>query len=281
MKKIFYLIVFAVLLTNCGEKKSEESYAVEEMTTLSPATLQDDSKALNDESNTTVEALTPVEQKIIKTGHFTFETTSTEKTFDQLKKSVNQNKGYIQSDETTKYNNKLSRSLIIRIPNTGFQPVIDSLTKNVKIFDEQKIDLQDVTEEFFDIEARMKAKKELENRYLQLLNKANSIKDMLEIERQLSQIREEIEAQEGRLKYLQNRVSFSTLHINFYEIIDVQHAPSKSYFSRLGYAIKNGFTGIGEFIIGITTLWPLLILIALVVYFVRKRLKNRNKDAKN
>jgi len=104
---------------------------------------------------------------------------------------------------------------------------------------------------------------------------------MLEIERQLSQIREEIEAQEGRLKYLQNRVSFSTLHINFYEIIDVQHAPSKSYFSRLGYAIKNGFTGIGEFIIGITTLWPLLILIALVVYFVRKRLKNRNKDAKN
>lgn len=280
MKKILTSVLIVLFLISCSEKKTEEaaSYAVEAAPSEEAyAAVEESYDAEKTPTSTADAVLTPVEQKIIKTGHFAFETASVTKTYELIKKSVAQNKGYIQSDETVKYDEKLTRSLIIRIPNSGFQPVVDTLFKNVEVFDEQKVDLQDVTEEFVDVQSRLKAKKELENRYLQLLNKASSIKDMLEIEAQLSQIREEIEAQEGRLKYLQNRVSFSTINITFYEIKEGQKAPSNSYFNRLWNAVEGGFNGIGEFIIGIFTLWP-LIVVGIIVYLFLKRKWKKKKE---
>lgn len=284
MKKILTLFLFVLFLYSCGEKKAEEaaSYAVEAAPSEEAyAAVEANYDADKTPTSTADAAITPVEQKIIKTGHFAFETASVTKTYELIKKSVAQNKGYIQSDETTKYDERLTRSLIIRIPNSGFQPVVDTLFKNVEVFDEQKVDLQDVTEEFVDVQSRLKAKKELENRYLQLLNKASSIKDMLEIEAQLSQIREEIEAQEGRLKYLQNRVSFSTINITFYEIKEGQKAPSNSYFNRLWNAVEGGFYGIGEFIIGIFTLWPLVVVGIVVYLFLRRKWKKKKEMLNN
>ena len=280
MKKILTSVLIVLFLISCSEKKTEEaaSYAVEAAPSEEAyAAVEESYDAEKTPTSTADAVLTPVEQKIIKTGHFAFETASVTKTYELIKKSVAQNKGYIQSDETVKYDERLTRSLIIRIPNSGFQPVVDTLFKNVEVFDEQKVDLQDVTEEFVDVQSRLKAKKELESRYLQLLNKASSIKDMLEIEAQLSQIREEIEAQEGRLKYLQNRVSFSTINITFYEIKEGQKAPSNSYFNRLWNAVEGGFNGIGEFIIGIFTLWP-LIVVGIIVYLFLKRKWKKKKE---
>jgi hypothetical protein len=284
MKKILTSVLIVLLLISCSEKKTEEaaSYAVEAAPSEEAYAAVEESYDSEKTPTSTADAvLTPVEQKIIKTGHFAFETASVTKTYELIKKSVAQNKGYIQSDETVKYDERLTRSLIIRIPNSGFQPVVDTLFKNVEVFDEQKVDLQDVTEEFVDVQSRLKAKKELENRYLQLLNKASSIKDMLEIEAQLSQIREEIEAQEGRLKYLQNRVSFSTINITFYEIKEGQKAPSNSYFNRLWNAVEGGFNGIGEFIIGIFTLWPLIVGGIIVYLFLRRKWKKKKEMLHN
>ena len=104
------------------------------------------------------------------------------------------------------------------------------------------------------------------------------IKDMLEIERQISTIREEIEAKQGRLKYLQNKVSFSTIHLSFYEMIQGEKAPSQTYANRLWRAVKGGFTGVGEFIIGVVYLWPFILLAVLIGFFVRQRIrKNKSK----
>lgn len=284
MKKILTSVLIVLFLISCSEKKTEEvaSYAVEAAPSEEAyAAVEESYDAEKTPTSTADAAITPIEQKIIKTGHFAFETASVTKTYELIKKSVAQNKGYIQSDETVKYDERLTRSLIIRIPNSGFQPVVDTLFKNVEVFDEQKVDLQDVTEEFVDVQSRLKAKKELENRYLQLLNKASSIKDMLEIEAQLSQIREEIEAQEGRLKYLQNRVSFSTINITFYEIKEGQKAPSNSYFNRLWKAVEGGFYGIGEFIIGIFTLWPLIVGGIIVYLFLRRKWKKKKEMLHN
>jgi hypothetical protein len=282
MKKFLFLSFLTFLFIQCNDKKSEEAvdYAVEAATQKEFAVVEEAEPApadASEESGTTQAPINPVDQKIIKTGYFTFETASVTETFNQIKESVEAQKGYIQNDQTQKSYNRITRTLTLRIPTTGFQPLIDTLSKRVEVFDEQRIDLEDVTEEFYDIEARTKAKKELEARYLQLLSKAGNIKDMLEIERQLASIREEIEAQEGRLKYLQNRVSYSTLHLTFYEITDVKHAPSQSYFSRLGNAVKGGFNGVGEFLLGIVALWPLWLIGGLIFFFVRKKWKSRKQ----
>lgn len=217
-----------------------------------------------------------IEPKIIKESHLRFETSSLENTHQSILSLLETNKGFIQRDETSKNYGSVERSLIIRIPTKGFQNVIDTLTKQVKVFDRKEISQRDVTEEFIDLEARLHAKLKLETRYLELLAKAKNVKEILEIEREIAKIREEIEAKQGRLKYLQNKVSLSTIYISFYETVEFKKAESKTYLSRVIKALKGGFTGIGNFIIGVLYLWPFIIIGILVFLFIRNRIRKRN-----
>lgn len=281
MKKIVLFISFIVLVFSCSDTNTsfkegaDESYdVVPEMEINEMATRE----ATPEVSNTTPSQDVNIQQKLIKTSYLTFETHSVKETYQAVKRQVDAYKGYIQNDNTSKEYNRISRSLLIRIPNKNFQPLVDSITKSVKSLDRRDIQLKDVTEEFVDLEARLKAKRKLEERYLQLLAKANSVKDMLEIERQIAQIREEIEAKQGRLKYLQNKVSFSTIHLSFYQITQEVKAPSQTYASRLWRAVKGGFNGVGEFIIGMVYIWPFILIALLIGWFIRHRIrKNKSK----
>jgi hypothetical protein len=169
----------------------------------------------------------------------------------------------------------MSRNLEIRIPTINFQKTIDSISNYVSFFDTKRISARDVTEEFIDLEARLKAKQTLEKRYLELLSKANNVKEMLEIERELSNIREEVEAKQGRLKYLQSQVSLSTLNIEFYKI-NVETGVAISYGSKMWNALKSGFNGISLFFLGILHVWPFIILL-IIGGFILKRWINKKK----
>jgi hypothetical protein len=98
---------------------------------------------------------------------------------------------------------------------------------------------------------------------------------MLEIERELSKIREEIEAKQGRLQFLQNRVSLSTINLDFYTLTS-ETGITQSYGQKMINSLKGGWDGISVFFLGILYLWPLFI-IALIVVFVLRKLLKRNK----
>jgi hypothetical protein len=127
------------------------------------------------------------------------------------------------------------------------------------------------------VASRIKTKKVLEARYLELLKKANKVSEMLEIEGQLSEIREEIEAKEGRLRYLQNKVSMSTLDIEFYKPVAQGRKATVSYGGRIGNAIVSGFNGISNFFIGLIENWPVIATLVVLFFFIRKRFKRKNK----
>lgn len=273
MKKPILLISFIIVLLSCNDGSN---YSLSKSTEASP---RYEMEEMHVESAKDMAAPNPEEniqpQKIIKTGYFTFETNSVDATYLKVKNWVGTHKGFIQNDKTTKEYDRIHRSLLIRIPTNSFQPVVDSIHESVKSLDRKDIVLQDVTEEFVDIEARLVAKRKLEERYLQLLSKATSVKDMLEIERQIANIREEIESKQGRLKYLENKVSMSTINLDFYEMSAVEKAPSQTYAKRLWRALKGGFEGIGDFFIGILYIWPFIIIAILVALFIRKRIRKK------
>jgi len=216
-------------------------------------------------------------QKIIKESYLSFETESVEQTFQYINTQVSKYKGYIQSDNVTKDYRQITREIIVRIPTNNFQPVIDSISKKVRVFDRKSISLKDVTEEFIDLEARLKVKLELEIRYLELLKKAKNVKEMLQIEREVAKIREEIEAKQGRLKYLKNQVSFSTINLTFYEPIQVVKSKSKTYFSKVLNALKGGFNSLGDLLLGFLYIWPYIIFIVITFYFIRNKFIKRKK----
>ena len=216
-----------------------------------------------------------IQQKLIKESYLSFETQNLDKTYNYIIGLIKQNGGFIQDDNSNKSYNRISRHLTIRLPSVVFQKTIDSISKQVDFFDTKRISSRDVTEEFIDVEARLKAKKTLEKRYLELLSKAKNVKEILDIERELSEIREEIEAKQGHLKYLKNKVSLSTINIEFYKLT-AENGVTVSYGIKMWNAIKSGFNGISLFFLGILHIWPFIIIL-IIVFFLGKRWMNKKK----
>jgi hypothetical protein len=79
---------------------------------------------------------------------------------------------------------------------------------------QEKTTGQDVTEEFIDLEARIKTQKALELQFLEIMKQANKVADALEVQRQIAEVRTEIEKLEGRKRFLENRASLSTITIS-------------------------------------------------------------------
>lgn len=219
-----------------------------------------------------------IEQKIIKSGDLRFETSDMEETYDAVHQLIKKYKAIVQSDSEDKDDYTFSRYLTLRIPNEHFDNFIKDLSKGVDYFDRKNISIQDVTEEYIDVASRIKTKKALEARYLELLNKANKVSEMLEIERELATIREEIEAKEGRLKYLQNKVSMSTINIEFYKAMERKAGARVSFGTKFVNAIKSGFNGISTFFLWLIEVWPFIIILVALIYFIRKRFKKKSNN---
>lgn len=218
-----------------------------------------------------------IETKIIKSGNLRFQSDDLDVTYAQIQAAAKKYKALIKNDSQTNNDYALSRTINIRIPNQHFDAFITDISKGVKYFDQKEISSQDVTEEYIDVASRIKTKKVLETRYLELLKKANKVSEMLEIEGQLSEIREEIEAKEGRLRYLQNKVSMSTLDIEFYKPVASGNKATVSYGGRIWNAIASGFNGISNFFIGLIENWPIIVTLVVLILLIRKRFKRKNK----
>jgi Flp pilus assembly protein TadB len=72
---------------------------------------------------------------------------------------------------------------------------------------------EDVTEEFIDLEARVKTQKALEEQFLEIMKRAGKVEDALEVQRQIAEVRTAIEKLEGRKRFLENRASLSTITV--------------------------------------------------------------------
>ena len=205
-------------------------------------------------------------RKLIKEGVFQFETEDISKTRNDILKVVKNYKGYASSDQEYKTGNGIKNTIVIRVPANNFDFLIKDLTKGISKFDDKNITVKDITEEFLDIEARVKTKKELENRYLEILKKANTVTEMLEVEQQLEKLRAEIESIEGRLKYLNNRTSLSTITITFYQIIEVEK--KSRYAMQFKKGFKNGWTNLIDFFIVLINIWPFILIMIGVLFGV-------------
>lgn len=214
------------------------------------------------------------DRKLIKKGNVEFETGDIHKTYDHILTVVEKYGGYIASEREHQSHYRTSNSISIRIPYQHFDIFLAEATDGVKHFDSKIITVSDVTEEFLDISARLKTKKEMEIRFLGLLKKANTIEEVLTVERHIGDLRSEIESIEGRLNYLKNQTSLSTLDMTFYK--SIHHQPIKR--SRFKDAFLSGWDNLISFLVGLTHIWPfILMLLAFLaaLFFYQKKRKRK------
>lgn len=223
-------------------------------------------------------ALNKAEQKIIRSADLKFQCDDLAKTNDRIISSVRKYGGYLQNDREAKEYSEVSRTIQVRIPSKNFDNFLKDVSDGVAYFDEKNITSEDVTDEYIDNESRVKTQKALENRYLELLKKANKVSEMLEIEEKLSQIREEIESKQARLNYLQTQVEMSSFTITFYKNMPQKESASVSFGSKIGNALKSGVNAVLDFFIWLLEMWPFIIILVALIVFFRKRWRRRQKN---
>lgn len=275
MKITLFCTSLLMLVGGCSENAAvTDNITLQEVAVEAPA-MEEIATNVDDKAYSGT-ADTEYRQMVIKNANLAFETDDLEATAKRINAAAQKFGAQLQSDSENNNGYSLSRTLVLRIPGNKFDLFIDEVAKGVTYFDRKEISAQDVTEEYVDLDARIKAKKTLEARYLELLKKANKVSEMLEIEKELSAIREEIEAQEGRLRYLKSRVAMSTVVIEFYKHTEQQAGATVSYGSKMWNAIKSGFNGISTFFIGVLYLWPFILIFVIVFILIRRRIRKKS-----
>lgn len=206
-----------------------------------------------------------VERKLIKEGQLTFETKDLLHARSRIDSAVRTHQGYISSEKENKYGDRLENTLVIRVPFRQFDQFIGDAIKGVERLDHKDIRIRDVTEEFLDIQARLRTKKDLEQRYRDLLAKANSVSEILEVEKQIGALRADIESIEGRLHYLNDQSLLSTITITFYKSTPT----SITYGNRFAEGFSNGWSNLMLFIVGLINIWPFLLILTGCAFLVR------------
>lgn len=276
MKRIIYVLSFAFVFISC--KKSPDStdkIVVEETEAVNSIEILLPPEATTAESSN-ASTVIPIDQKIIKNGNLRFETADMNKTAAKIYAALKTTNGYVQLDSETKGYNEITRNIVIRVPNQNFEKLVNEVTQGISYFDEKQITSEDVTEQYIDLEARLKSKKELEARYIDLLRKASKVSDIIEIEQQINVIREEIESKQGQLNYMKNRISMSTLNITFYKPT-VESGITVSYGDKMLNALKGSVNWVPGFFIGLIYIWPIFIIVGGLLFYFKKK-KNKSKE---
>lgn len=210
---------------------------------------------------------------IIRTGTMSMEVDSYDETEGKIKDIVKNFGGYL-TNSASKLNadGKKQGSITIRVASEKFDAMISELSKIGKVMN-QNITGKDVTEEYMDAEARLKTQRELESRLLKLLaEKTAKLTDVVEVEQKLANVRENIEKTEGRMRYLKDQASYSTLTVSVYEPSLLTTSSGGGFFYELGQGVKKGLSGFTSVLRGIITviiaLSPIIIIVLIIAYFI-------------
>ncbi len=210
----------------------------------------------------------PTERKIIKTASLRIEVEDFNKAVERVE-AVAQGVGGFVSDSNVYVTDSGHRrgTLTLRVPEARFQEAVKGL-ETVGEVKSRSTSGQDVTEEYIDLEARLKNYQRQEERYLELLKMANTTTDVLKVEEQLERVRGEIERLTGRLRYLSSRVDLATVTAELYEPEPVTRAWGLR--EALGDAVE-GFIGTINGLIVLTgTLLPVAIVLILLYAAYRR-----------
>lgn len=269
--------LFAILCS-CGTKQEEanENQTVQEIAMMAPSIKADEEIA---ETNTA--KIEPSsnnfnqQKKIIKDGDLTVKTdhiNTSKKGIDNLLKKLN---AYYETEDLQNSDEAVSYDLKIRIPSANLEKLISTLENGKDEIERKNIKARDVTEEYIDIETRLNNKRDYLKRYKELLSKAQTVKDILAVEENIRNLQEEIESKEGRLKYLSDQVTSSTLNIHLYQQKEPTDKSEDGFLAKTKTSFKHGWTSIVDFMLWGIGIWPYLIIAAAIFFIARRMIKNR------
>ena len=155
--------------------------------------------------------------------------------------------GFVSKSETDRrYNDRQSGTWVIRVPVDRYNDLLNGMS-GLGFAESRREDAQDVTEEYVDVEARIRNNRKLEERIITMLaERTGKLSDVLEIERELARVREEIERMEGRLRVLADRTTLATVTITVREEKEYIPPAAPTLTDRLANALGGSLSSLRQ-----------------------------------
>ena len=221
------------------------------------------------------------DKKIIKTASLNIEVKDYNDYNSSLREKIKQVGGYTAQEEQGQSDYKIENTLTIKVPVDQFDIAVTLFTNSVEKLNEKKITSQDVTTEVVDTKSRLEAKKQVRQRYMDLLKQAKNMEEILNVQAEINDIHEEIESATGRIEYLGHSSSFSTINLTFYQVLNAsaKDTDQPSFGTKLSNAFRTGWSWVGELFVGIVSIWPLLLMIFIAFIIYRRTRIPKAKQA--
>lgn len=225
-------------------------------------------------------------EKIIYSCYAEIETLTFEESCQEITKLIARYGGFLEkstvSGHNYNYEGRRNAEYVIRIPRESFEEVTGSLS-NIGNVPYCSISAENITSQYRDTESRLATYQVEEERLLAMLEKAETVADMLEIESRLAEVRYEIESLTTTILGWDSLVSYSTLTIYLQEVIEYTAEPELTYWQRIGKGFMRTLRDVGEFFKDLLRVFivslPVLVLLGavavIVVVIVRFQKKRR------
>ncbi len=149
-------------------------------------------------------------RKVISTANFVLEVTEVTPALTQIRLLAEGAGGFVESLSSAGSESRQSATIVVRVPPGQFFNVLEQ-AERIGTVKSRSVSSQDVTDQFIDLEARLKALQRQEESYLTLLARSQNVNDILSLEREISRVRADIERIQGQLNVLSRRVDYSTI----------------------------------------------------------------------
>lgn len=224
-------------------------------------------------------------RKIIYKANVTMEVADYGDANTDINNLIHLSGGYLLQFSENRTDFEQSGTLVVKVPSSGFSGFLADLEKLGPKSIQRSIQGQDVTEEFVDLDARLVSKQAEETRLLEFMNKATQSDQLVAFSSQISKVQTEIEQLKGRMRYLEQNVSYSTVEIRLYQKIaktdNVAAKAEPGFAGKLAAALNGSagfvlgfFQGLLIVLVGALPVLAVLAVIAVplaVVYRKRKR----------
>lgn len=222
-----------------------------------------------------------VEEKIIKTVELRVDTKEFDSYVSAIRSAVTAANGYVEKSSLNDGSNTRYASFTFRIPAESLDAFLKKAGENGKILNQTETQ-SNVTLEYVDLESRIKAFTTERDTLLGLLEKSDKLSDVLSVQERLSEVNYEIESYTSQLKVLENRVSYSTVTLELWEVERVTEDDG-SIFGEIKNELAENWDdlkdGVRDFVVwfvgGLPIFIPVAALVALAVIILRKIIKTR------
>lgn len=209
--------------------------------------------------NVVSSATIPIDQKIIRTADLQLEVGDVRNITTTIQSIAENAEGIVQSSSVNVgYNNQYSGVISIRIPSERFESVVQEIESLGKVLS-SSTSADDVTEEYVDLAAQKNAQTNQLAQYNRILVQAVNVSEILEVQREIERVQVDLDRIEGRMKYLDSRVSLSTISVRLTEPARVTTSTGYSPASVISEGIEGFINTLVWLIVACMTFLPLIL----------------------